>query len=181
MKKIKIEGRKIYLRTLSERNATKEYCSWLNDPEVNKYLETREATIAELKNYIREKNKNPNCLFLGIFFKKNNKHIGNIKLEPIDFKNRKATLGILIGDKNYWGKGIGKEATKLLINYAFQKLNLKEINLGVISANKRAISLYKKLGFKIYQVDKKSIQREGKFFDKILMSIKNEQNFPKKS
>jgi len=174
---VKIEGDKIFLKTLSEKDATKEYCSWLNDPEVNKYLETKSATIAELKKYIREKNNNPNCLFLGIFFKKNNKHIGNIKLEPMDFKNLKATLGILIGNKNYWGKGIGNEVMKLLIKYAFSKLNLKEINLGVISENKRAISLFKKVGFKINHIEKKSIQHDEKLFDKIVMVIKNEEFF----
>lgn len=160
----KLEGRKIYLKTLLAKNATKEYCNWLNDPEVNQYLETKKATIAELKKYIEKKNRNPNCLFLGIFFKENQKHIGNIKLEPINFKERKATIGILIGDKNYWGKGIGTEAIKLFVNYAFQKLNLKEIKLGVILENKPAVALYKKVGFKVNRIEKKSL----------LMSIKND-------
>jgi len=122
-KKMKIEGRRIYLKTLTRKNATKEYCGWLNSPKVNQYLETRKATIAGLKKYIEEKNRNPNCLFLGIFFKENQKpcarnfvsvwgrHIGNIKLEPIDFEDRKATIGILIGNKDYWGRGIATEAT----------------------------------------------------------------------
>ena len=88
-KKIKIGGDRIFLKKLSQKNATEEYCSWLNDPEVNQYLETRRATVAELKKYIKEKNKNSNCLFLGIFYKANNRHIGNIKLEPTDFKQKK--------------------------------------------------------------------------------------------
>lgn len=69
-KKIKIEGKRIYLRKLDEKDATQKYCSWLNDPEVNKYLETREATIEELRQYIKDKNKNPNCLFLEFFLRK---------------------------------------------------------------------------------------------------------------
>lgn len=174
-KKIKIVGQNIFLKNLSQINATNKYCNWLNDPEVNKYLETRSATITQLKKYIREKNKNPNCLFLGIFLKGNNKHIGNIKLEPIDLKNLKATLGILIGDKNYWGKGIGREAIRLLLDYASQKLNLKEINLGVISENKRAIAFFKKAGFKIHHIEKEQIQHNEKTFDKIIMVIKNEK------
>jgi len=170
-KNLKIEGERIYLKSLTEKNATRKYCQWLNDPEVNKYLETRKATILQLKKYIKEKNQNPNCLFLGIFFKENNEHIGNVKLEPIDFKERKATIGILIGNKNYWGKGIGTEATKLLVDYAFKKLKLKEVNLGVISENKAAIKVYKKAGFKIDKIEKKSIRHGKKLFDKILMSI----------
>ena len=171
-KSIKIEGNKIYLKDLDEKNATQEYCDWLNDSEVNKYLETKEATIYELKQYIHDKNNNPNCLFLGIFLKENNKHIGNIKLEPIEFNNKNATLGILIGDKKYWGRGIGTEATKLLVNYAFNTLDLKEVNLGVISDNKAAIEVYKNAGFKIDMINKKSTRYGNKYYDGVVMSIK---------
>lgn len=68
--KVRITGNRIYLRKLDEKDATVEYCSWLNDPEVNKYLETKRATIEELRRYTDDKNKNPNCLFLGIFLRK---------------------------------------------------------------------------------------------------------------
>jgi RimJ/RimL family protein N-acetyltransferase len=125
-----------------------------------------------LKQYIKEKKENPNCLFLGSFLKENNKHIGNIKLEPIEFNNKKATIGILIGNKDYWGKGIGTEATKLLVNYAFNSLDLKEVNLGVISENKVAIKVYKKVRFQIDRVEKKSAIYGNKYYDGIIMSIK---------
>lgn len=146
--KILIKGEKIYLRELTEKDATEKYCKWLNDPVVNKYLETREATIEGLKKYIRKRREDPNSLFLGIFLKKNDKHIGNSKLEPIDFKNKTADFGMLIGEKDYWGKGLGTEITKLVVNYAFNELNLKKIRLGVIPENKRAIRVYEKVGFK---------------------------------
>jgi len=160
---MKIEGKTIYLKTLDQNNATEEYCSWLNDSEVNQYLETKKATIDQLKSYIEKNNENQSCLFFGIFFKENQKHIGNIKLEPIDFEKHKATIGILIGDKDYWGRGIGTEAITLLVDYGFNNLKLEEIDLGVISENKAAIRVYEKVGFKIKE----------KFPDKILMSIKN--------
>ena len=95
----RIESNKIYLRTLDEKDATERYCDWLNDSSVNKYLETRKANINEIKNYILEKNNSCNCLFLGIFDKSNDVHVGNLKLEPIDFENNKATFSIMIGDK----------------------------------------------------------------------------------
>lgn len=187
-KKIKIEDGRIYLKTLSEKNATKEYCSWLNNPEVNKYIMTKNATIAGLKKYIEKNNRDPNCLFLGIFFKKNEKpntgnsilvrdsHIGNIKLDSIDFKNRRATTGILIGNKDYWGKGIGTQAITLLVDYGFKNLNLKDIHLGVVSENKGAIRVYEKASFKVDRTDKKSVHNSEKLIDIILMSIKNEND-----
>jgi len=140
-KKFKIEGNSIYLRVLGEKDATQKYCDWLNDPEVNKYLETKEATTEGLREYINEKNISSNCLFFGIFYRENDEHIGNLKLEPIDFDYKRATFGILMGDKRYWGMGIGTEATKLIVDWAFDILDLKEINLGVIAENKAALKI----------------------------------------
>ncbi len=163
---------RIYLRELNLDDATPKYCGWLNDTEVNKYLETKYATIEDLKQYIKEKNEATNCLFFGIFDKKNNKHIGNLKLEPIDFKKKKAKFGILIGDKDYWNKGIGTEATRLIVNYAFNNLNMEEIELGVISKNKVAIRIYEKIGFKIEKINRKTGYHEGVLYDEFIMGIK---------
>jgi len=171
--KLVINGDQIFLRCLEESNATKEYSDWLNDSEVNRYLTTKSATTSGLKKYIKEKNKDPNCLFFGIFFKKNKKHIGNIKLEPINFKDYEATIGIMIGDKDYWGRGIGTEAIRLLTNYAFQKIGLEEINLGVVSKNKVAIKAYKNVGFKIDKIEKKAVRYGDTTYDQLIMSIKN--------
>ena len=168
------KGKRIYLRELKEEDASREYCNWLNDPMVNKYLETRSTSIKELKEYIEEKKENENCIFLGIFIKNTDKHIGNVKLEPIDWNDKKATLGILIGDKNYWGKGICTIATKLVTEYAFEKLGLKKIDLGVLSENKAAIVCYLKSGFKIDNFIPKAVKHENILYDKITMSIKKE-------
>ena len=136
------------------------------------FFYTIKATFDDLKQYIKEKKKNPNCLFLGVFLKENNKHVGNIKLEPIEFDEKRATLGILIGNRNYWGQGIGTEATKLLVKYAFNTLDLKEVNLGVISDNKAAIEVYNNAGFKIDRINKKSTRYGNKYYDGVVMSIK---------
>jgi len=172
LKENKIEGQRIYLKPLSEKNATQEYCAWLNDPVVNKFLETRKTTIRDLKKYIQKQIEDPNSFFVGIFDKKIDRHIGNIKLEPIDWKRKKAVFGILIGDKNYWGKGIGTEATKLIVNYAFNQMGLQEIELGVIAENLAAIRAYEKVGFETERIEKKAIRHGKKLFDKLIMSIK---------
>ena len=167
--KTSIESERLVLRILEEKDASEEYAFWLNDPAVNKYLETRKTTVEELKKYIDERLKRGNCLFFGIFWKANGEHIGNIKLEPIDFEQGKATLGILIGNTAYWGKGVGAEAVNTLTDYAFNFLNLDEVNLGVISENKAAIGLYKKCGFEEYSIDKQSLNHDGILYDSVLM------------
>ena len=163
--KEKIKGDRLYLRSLTLKDATKKYCSWLNNEEVNKYLETKSVTIDELKEYISEKNKSKGCLFFGIFLNDKN-HIGNVKLEPIDFEKKTANFSIMIGDKEYWNQGYGTEVIKLIIDYAFNTLKLEFITLGVKANHKVAIKLYEKIGFKINEynmiLDKQRI-RQGAY------------------
>jgi dTDP-glucose 4,6-dehydratase len=178
--KEKYFGERIYFRSLTDADATRDYCMWLNDSQVNEFLETRTATIESLKEYISEKNAKKDCIFFGIFDRKTDMHIGNIKLEPIT--RDEATFSIMIGNKNYWGLGIGSEATSLMVKYGFEKLGVKSINLGVINLNKRAIHVYEKVGFKIRSVEKGAIIHDCAKFDKVNMVImgakamKNELN-----
>ncbi|MBU5437302.1 GNAT family N-acetyltransferase [Tissierella sp. MSJ-40] len=97
--------------------------------------------------------------------------IGIISLINIDYKNRNAECIIDIGDKNYWGKGYGTEALKLLLDYAFLEMNLNRVSLRVFSFNKNAIKLYEKVGFKHEGNSRQSLFREGAWHDIIHMGI----------
>lgn len=164
-----ITGEHIELRILTEADASEEYAAWLNDPMVNQYLETRHVSLKELKTYIREKAEKPDALFFGIFWRENNRHIGNLKLEPIDCEKGEAAIGILIGDKASWGKGVATEATNLAAEYAFSTLKLRALTLGVIPENTAAIRVYEKCGFVRTRVDKDAINHDGILFDRLVM------------
>lgn len=171
-KNIIIKGENIFLKKLTLEDASEEYCGWLNDPEVNKNLVTKKISSIQLEEYINGKNNSAKCLLLGIFDRINNKHIGNIKLEPIEFQEKKAVIGVLIGNKNYWGRGAATEAVKLAKEYAFGELNLSELSLGVFPDNKAAIKVYEKNGFKIDRVEEKSVMVNGQLFDNLIMVLK---------
>ena len=83
---LRAAGDRIYIETLGVPYATEEYASWLEDPEVHMYLETRSATVEELRAYIAEKDASPDALLCGIFLNDDDTHIGTIKLEPIDWE-----------------------------------------------------------------------------------------------
>jgi len=166
----KIIGERVYLRKLSLTDVSPSYCGWLNNEEVNKYIGTKSCTMTELKNYVLQKFNNPDCLFMGIFDKKSNLHIGTVKLEPIDWRKKEARFGLLIGNKNYWGKGIGVEATRLVVDYAFSKMGLNRIIVSAYLENKPAVKVYEKSGFKVDEI-KKGDKRLGKLFDQLAMSI----------
>lgn len=154
---ITIEGERVRLKVLTTEDASEEYAGWLNDPEVNKHLETKGTTLSELTKYIQEKLESDNAIFFGIYWKGNDKHIGTVKLEPIDMEHGRATMGILIGDKEYWGRGIAVEVTNMMVYFVFGTLELPEINLGVRPDNAPAIRVYEKCGFTIFAEEENQI------------------------
>ena len=154
MKNIDLESERLIFKRMSLQHATKDYVNWINDPEVNMYLETRgNYTLDLLTSYIKEQYK-ADIYFWAIHLKNSNKHIGNIKIAPINLKTNSGDYGILMGDKLNWGKGYAKEATIRIIEYCFSDIKLSKINLGVIEDNVVAVNLYKKIGFKIDGVQK---------------------------
>ncbi|MDO8667835.1 MAG: UDP-4-amino-4,6-dideoxy-N-acetyl-beta-L-altrosamine transaminase [bacterium] len=143
----KIIGQQVYLRKLNLNDTSQNYCDWLNDKEVNKYLETKNCTLVGLRDYLARNSKNSQIFFMGIFDKKSHRHIGTVKIEPVEGHKQEARFGMLIGDRNYWGRGIGFETTKLSLEYVFKKLGINKIILSVYPGNKPAIRIYKKIGF----------------------------------
>lgn len=93
----------------------------------------------------------------------------------LDQVNRTAEVGIFIGNKEYWNKGYGEEALRLLLDYAFRFLNLRSIMLTVYAFNKCAYNCYKKVGFKEIGVRRKALLRNMKEHDIIYMDILDEE------
>ena len=148
MDKVDIKTERLYIRNITLNDVDDVYLSWLNDYESTKYIVHRKNSIDSLKKYVKEKIDNPNTIFLAIFDLLSNKHIGNIKFEPIDLAERFAVMGILIGDSNYKGIGIAKE---VIINTSFylnRSLNINKIYLGVNTNNLPALKAYTKMGFR---------------------------------
>jgi [ribosomal protein S5]-alanine N-acetyltransferase len=170
---MRLEGERIYLTPLTEEDATDEYLSWLRDPEVMRGIVTEGYNKERLKDYISIRGKNPFTVFNKIILKENETHIGNIKLDFHDAKANVSELGLLIGNKNYWGKGLGHEACRLMIDYGFNHQQLSKIWLAVYGNNMAAIKLYKNLGFIIEGILKSHVFSDGVLQDKYLMAIFN--------
>lgn len=166
-----ITGERVYLRALHREDVSDEYARWLNDPEVNKYLATKSADKPSLIEYVNKKNEQSDALFLGIFLRQSSKHIGTIKLEPIDSVNYKAIIAIMVGDKQSWGKGYGGEAMKILMAYAQKELNIRLIELGVVGENTTAIAAYNKLGFVEVNREYKAVQYGEYLYDQVTMTL----------
>ncbi len=164
MKAVKLETKNLNLVRLDSSFSSTNYVNWLNDTNVNKYLESGgDYSIEKLNDYLSEIEKN-DIYFWAITLKHNNKHIGNIKIDPINEKHNTAEYGIMIGDTTEWGKGYAKEATIRVLEECFNKIGLRKITLGYIESNTTAQKLYDKLGFK----------REGLLIKQVLVDSKYE-------
>lgn len=130
-------GDKIYLRGLEIKDLESNYIQWLNDEEVCKYNSHHVFPYyrENAEQYIKDTFNSRKALVLGIILIDNDLHIGNIALQDINYINRSAEFAILMGDKDYWGKGYSKEAAFLIIQHGFMALNLHRIYCGTSSDN----------------------------------------------
>ena len=140
----KLVGERIYL---SPRNVedVEIFTEWLNDFFVTDYIgrSHQTMTLQEEKAYL-EKEQNDKNTFV-IVDSTTNQMIGTVGLHSVDNINRTATLGIFIGDKNYWSKGYGTEAIQLILDFGFNYLNLNNIDLTLMEFNQRALKCYEKV------------------------------------
>jgi len=167
-----IKGKLINLRTL-EKNDLEQIMKWINDIEVTKYLSSFLFPVSrpEEEKYLEKMmSKNDKQKNLVIETKEGN-YIGQITLDNIDWKNRNAELVIVIGNKEYWGKGYGTDAIKTLLDHAFNQMNLYNIYLWVFDYNQRGVRCYEKCGFKRDGSLRKIHFYQGRFHNSILMSI----------
>lgn len=164
---ILLPGEKIFLRPVTMQDVSAEYCAWLNDPEINRYLETRFAvqTLASVRSYVETAISASDSIFLAIIGKATNLHIGNIKLGPILPYHRRSEISFFIGDKRCWGKGYATEAVRLLTEYALCELALVKVTAGCYSTNLGSKRVFEKLGYEQEAVFKKQYFSEGAWVD----------------
>ena len=160
-----LKGKKLFLRGLSEQDLDGNYVSWLNDAETCQYNNHHRFPYNETlaKNYIQSIDKNN--LVLAICVNKTGVHIGNISLQKIDWISRNAEYAILLGDKNFQGKGYAHEASKLIIEHGFNELNLARIYCGTSAENIGMQNLALKLGMSQEGTRKKAIYKHGRYID----------------
>ena len=146
---IEITTKRFILRSLSERDVTDRYLSWLNDYYAQKFIDSATSfkSISDLRKYVVDRVGRDDILFLGIFDKKNGFHVGNIKYEPINVLLGYAVMGILIGEPTYRGKGVAAEVLHASAGWLKEHRRIRQILLGVNRENRAAVRAYQQVGF----------------------------------
>ncbi|MDO8651858.1 MAG: GNAT family N-acetyltransferase [Undibacterium sp.] len=153
MKKLVISfsSKRIDFRSLTVSDANQTYVDWLNDPIVNQHLEIKNitSTINSCENYIAGSVANENEYLLGMFDIASGKHIGNIKIYLINTTHKTAEIGLMIGEKEFWGQGYATEAIRCVSRWGFEYLNLEKISAGCYEVNLASHKSFLKAGFKV--------------------------------
>lgn len=170
-----LSGEKIALRAV-EHDDVEAYVNWLNDSKVTFFLELglRPAREAERETFWNLANATDDAVVFAMDNLATGKIVGTCGLYMIQWPCRRAQFNILIGDRRVWDNGFGHEATRLCLTYAFDKLNLNSIQLGVNASNARAVKAYEKAGFVHEGVRRQFIYRNGVYSDMAVMSVLRE-------
>jgi len=145
----KFAGDSCYLSPCIPEDAEAWY-RWLHDPQVA-LLAGRAAfdppSLQALRQAV-ERSYGPSRHMFTILTIDGDRTIGRCDIGDVDHVNRRGWVNILIGEPEFWGKGYGTEALRLLLDFAFTLLDLNTIMLDTIAFNERAIACYKKVGFR---------------------------------
>jgi [ribosomal protein S5]-alanine N-acetyltransferase len=130
-------------------------------------LQQKPLSRQELEEWLKDELENPNSWVIEY----NGRAIGNIRLHSLSKKDRNARLAIGLFTDDLLGKGLGTEATNLVLKFAFENLELHRIDLRVLEFNERAIASYKKAGFVAEGVEREAALIDGEWHNDLIMSI----------
>ena len=175
-----LRGKNVHLTAQDMDQASQPYFDWAQDAEYQRLVEGDPAVPLSLKG-MRESNEQGwpeddpcNVMFL-VRTNDDNRIIGFANLDYISWHHGDSFMGIGIGDKAYWGRGVGTEVMNLLLRYVFTELNLHRLSLTVFEYNQRAIRMYEKCGFKIEGINRAYHFRDGRRWDLVAMGILREE------
>lgn len=162
-----ISTERLLLRALASADLNATYLSWLNDPAVNRYLETRflPQTMEALQRYWQAHRDDPASPWFAICLRADGRHIGNIKLGPIQWLHRRADLSLFIGDLTCWGKGYASEVIAAVRDWAFAELDLQKLNAGIYAGNLGSRRAFEKCGFSLEGTLRAEVVSRGERLD----------------
>lgn len=172
-----LEGKKVVLRPPSKSDLPL-LLRWVNDPEIRGFVNQDFPTTESDEEAWLSSNSKKNQSNIVFVIVAEGKPIGVMGLHRINWRDGTATSGAMIGDKDCQNKGYGKEAKLLLLNYAFNTLNLRKICSQVLATNHRSIAYNRACGYKVEGVLKKHVFRHGWHQDLVELAVFRKDFFP---
>jgi len=163
----KVVNQKVDLKILTSNYINESVIKWYSDEDVIKYSENqyRKINLVNQIEYVESCYRSNTEFLYGIL--SDGQYIGNILLSNISKNHKTAELSYLIGDKNFWGKGIITEAINLIIKIAINHLKLRKLYAGVCSENIGSIKALEKNNFVKEGIRIKHLYLDSRFHDQI--------------
>ena len=170
-----LAGSKLTLIPFREEHISAAYIDWLNNPEVNQFLEVRfvHQTYETVLAYVRSFYGDTEKYMWGIYPNDTNTMIGTATLSELNRRHGRGIIGLMIGEKECWGKGYGTETIKLVTDYAFKQLNLHKVTAGAVANNHGSVRAFQKAGFDTEGRAKSHIFFDGKYYDAVWLGMMN--------
>lgn len=167
-----IETERLIIEPFGEKYLTERYVGWLNDPEVVRFSEQRfrTHTLESCRAYMNSFEGTPNYFWAFVTRGPDIEHIGNINAY-VDTRNKVGDLGVLIGDKNYWGKGYGLEVFTAVADYLFRENHIRKVTAGTVVVNTGMVRIMERAGM---QEDGRRIRHillDGQEFDVVYAAL----------
>lgn len=150
----KIDAGQLELVTLDPSNVSPRYTDWMNDPETNRFLESRFElqTARKIRSFVASALGSSDVVLFGIYLQPQDQHLGNIKLSQISFLHLTGEVGFLIGEKGLRGKGYATQAISALSDWAFFELGLEKLTAGCYQENHGSRRALEKAGYHVEAV-----------------------------
>lgn len=171
-----LRGKLVYLTVEDPQIMADAFSRWSLDTEYWRLL-TSDAALPRSSKSIKEwlekdlGKENPKLFLFAIRRLEDHQLIGQIDLDIVLWTHRESFIGIGLGERDYWGKGYGTDAMRVILNYAFSELNLDRVSLNVFDYNPRARRSYEKAGFEEEGRSREFLLKDGKRYDLIFMGI----------
>lgn len=168
-----LEGSLVSLAALTEDDA-EHLVRFQRNAGYSRLLDSwpaRPRSKDEVVKWVTDEAKNQNSYHFAIRSVESDDFLGFAELDGIDWSNGTTGLGIGLGDPENWGKGYGRDAMKLLLNFAFNEMNLHRVGLTVFEYNERARALYEKLGFVLEGTARERLHRDGERYDMLIFGM----------
>lgn len=164
-----------YFRPLRLSDLNGRWPEWFNDPDVTKYTKgfypNNYETQKKYYDYLIESRTD---VVLAIINRADGLHIGNVGLHQIDNIHRTAMLGIVIGEKSAWGRGIGAKSWRAMTRYGFKVLNLHKICATALENNEKSLRCALGAGYEVEGRQIKQIFKDGQYLDLIHLGLLRE-------
>lgn len=161
----------IYLRKIEETDLARTW-KWINDPDIFLTIGVHvPVSMTAQRRWFEDLDKSQSKIVFAICLEDQDTHVGNISLDLIDYRHRNARISIFVADPDRRGENIGTRAMKLLLEYAFNFLNLHRLYCKTTSGNVGAVNFYKNLGFEEEGILREHEYINGRYEDKIMLGL----------